>query len=77
MQVIEKDLLIQEKEKLYIELRKILARQPGPEAAKQMVKYGQKLHEKMKDLRYMTLELATYQVLSLPFFVLVSITFIT
>jgi hypothetical protein len=28
-EVVEKDLLIQEKEKLYVELKNILARQPG------------------------------------------------
>merc|ERR1711865_727077 len=32
-EVVEKDMLIQEKERLYIELKKILARQPGPEVA--------------------------------------------
>ena len=31
-EVVEKDLLIQEKDKLYVELKNILARQPGPEA---------------------------------------------
>ena len=30
-EVLEKDLMIQEKEKLYLELKNILARQPGPE----------------------------------------------
>lgn len=32
-EVLEKDLLIQEKEKLYLELKSILARQPGPEVS--------------------------------------------
>jgi len=31
--VVEKDVIIQEKEKLYTELKNILARQPGPEVA--------------------------------------------
>ena len=31
-----KDSLIQQKEKLYVELKSILARQPGPEVAKQL-----------------------------------------
>ena len=35
-EVVEKDLLIQEKEKLYVELKNILARQPGPEVAEQL-----------------------------------------
>ena len=38
-QVVEKDLLIQEKEKLYMELKNILARQPGPEVAEQLSIY--------------------------------------
>ena len=33
------DLLIQEKEKLYVELKNILARQPGPEVAEQLSLY--------------------------------------
>lgn len=35
-EVVEKDLLIQEREKLYVELKNILARQPGPEVAEQL-----------------------------------------
>lgn len=31
--VVEKDVIIQEKEKLYVELKNLLARQPGPEVA--------------------------------------------
>jgi hypothetical protein len=38
-QVVEKDLLIQEKEKLYMELKNILSRQPGPEVAEQLSIY--------------------------------------
>jgi hypothetical protein len=33
-EVVEKDLLIQEKEKLYVELKNILARQPGMQSSK-------------------------------------------
>ena len=32
-EVVEKDVCIQEKEKLYVELKNLLARQPGPEVA--------------------------------------------
>jgi len=39
VQVVEKDLLIQEKEKLYMELKNILSRQPGPEVAEQLSIY--------------------------------------
>ena len=35
----EKDSLIQQKEKLYVELKAILARQPGPEVAEQLSIY--------------------------------------
>lgn len=38
-QVVEKDLLVQEKEKLYMELKNILSRQPGPEVAEQLSIY--------------------------------------
>ena len=38
-EVVEADLLIQEKEKLYVELKNILARQPGPEVAEQLSIY--------------------------------------
>lgn len=35
-EVVEKDMMIREKEKLYCELKQVLARQPGPEAAEQL-----------------------------------------
>ena len=35
-EVVEKDVIIQEKEKLYMELKNLLARQPGPEVAEQL-----------------------------------------
>lgn len=38
-EVAEKDVLIQEKEKLYIELKNILAKQNGPEVTENLVKY--------------------------------------
>ncbi|KAG9461393.1 hypothetical protein GDO78_017029 [Eleutherodactylus coqui] len=50
-EVVEKELLLQEKEKLYIELKHILARQPGPEAAEQLQIYQQTLREKTKQLK--------------------------
>lgn len=37
--VIECDMLIREKEKLYVQLKGILARQPGPEIAEQLAWY--------------------------------------
>ena len=38
-EVVEKDVIIQEKEKLYMELKNLLARQPGPEVAEQLSIY--------------------------------------
>merc|ERR1712150_16275 len=40
-EVVEKEILIKEKEKLYMELKQILARQPGPEVAEQLGVYQQ------------------------------------
>ena len=50
-EVVEKELLIQEKEKLYLELKHILARQPGPEVAEQLSIYQQTLKEKTKQMK--------------------------
>ena len=44
--VVERDVIIQEKEKLYKELKNLLARQPGPEVADQLSIYQQNLKEK-------------------------------
>lgn len=38
-QVVDKDMQLQEKEKLYVELKTILSRQPGPEVAHQLSLY--------------------------------------
>ena len=51
LKVVEKELLIKEKEKLYIELKQILARQPGPEVAEQLSIYQQNLKEKTKQMK--------------------------
>eukprot|EP00742_Colponemidia_sp_Colp-10_P001279 GILJ01001378.1.p1 GENE.GILJ01001378.1~~GILJ01001378.1.p1 ORF type:complete len:869 (-),score=252.53 GILJ01001378.1:154-2760(-) len=60
-EVVEKDLLIQEKEKLYVELKNILARQPGPEVAEQLSIYQQNLKEKTRQMKAMASELNMYQ----------------
>ena len=60
-EVVEKDLLIQEKEKLYVELKNILARQPGPEVAEQLSVYQQNLKEKTRQMEAMASELNMYQ----------------
>lgn len=47
-EVSEKDVLIQEKEKLYIELKNILAKQSGPEVTEKLIVYQQNLKERSK-----------------------------
>merc|ERR1711904_228204 len=59
-EVVEKDMLIQEKEKLYVQLKNILARQPGPEVAEQLAWYSQNLKEKTRQMRQMSSELRLY-----------------
>ncbi|CAM9562834.1 unnamed protein product [Ectocarpus sp. 4 AP-2014] len=58
---VKKDLLIQEKEKLYIELKTILGRQPGPEVAEQLAVYQENLKHKVKQMRAMEAELGMYK----------------
>ena len=60
-EVVEKDVIIQEKEKLYIELKNLLARQPGPEVAEQLSIYQQNLKEKTRQMKAMAAELNMYQ----------------
>jgi len=49
-EVSEKDVLIQEKEKLYIELKNILAKQSGPEVGDKLAEYQKNLKERSKQL---------------------------
>lgn len=60
-EVVEKDLLIQEKERLYVELKNILARQPGPEVAEQLSVYQSSLRGKTRQMKAMASELNLYQ----------------
>jgi len=53
--------LIQEKEKLYIELKNILAKQSGPEVAEKLHVYQQNLKERTFQLKEMVKELKNYQ----------------
>mmetsp|Transcript_98233 Transcript_98233/g.283447 ORF Transcript_98233/g.283447 Transcript_98233/m.283447 type:complete len:844 (-) Transcript_98233:99-2630(-) len=59
-EVVEKDAQIQEKEKLYVQLKNIIARQPGPEVAEQLAWYGQNLKEKTAHMKQMAQELEMY-----------------
>eukprot|EP01041_Mallomonas_annulata_P007788 gene7788-15929_t len=60
-EVVEKGLVIQEKDKLYIELKTILSRQPGPEVAEQMTSLQQTLKQKTRQMKAMASELNMYQ----------------
>uniref|UniRef100_A0A8C0BIM5 Cilia and flagella associated protein 58 n=1 Tax=Buteo japonicus TaxID=224669 RepID=A0A8C0BIM5_9AVES len=53
--------LAKEKEKLYVELKHVLARQPGPEAAEQLQLYRHTLREKTKQLKVLSSELNMYE----------------
>jgi len=59
-EVVDKDSMIQEKEKLYVQLRSIIARQPGPEVADQLSWYSSNLKEKTQHMKQMALELTNY-----------------
>jgi len=52
-----KEFTIAEKETVYIELREILARQPGPEAAEQLHEFQRSLKTKTKQLKRLSAEL--------------------
>ncbi|TGZ62126.1 hypothetical protein CRM22_007607 [Opisthorchis felineus] len=60
-EVVEKELLIQEKEKLYVELKHILARQPGPEVAEQLNIYQTVIRDKTKQIKAMAAEMTLYE----------------
>ncbi|KAG6613681.1 Cilia- and flagella-associated protein 58 [Phytophthora cinnamomi] len=60
-EVVEKELVNQEKEKLYQELKAILARQPGPEVAEQLSWYQQVVREKEKQLKSLLSEQNMFQ----------------
>jgi chromosome segregation ATPase len=57
----EKDNLIKEKEKLYMELKNILARQPGPEIQQELAMYKENLKEKSAQMKKMMGELRQSQ----------------
>merc|ERR1711972_333758 len=59
-EVVEKEAQIQDKEKLYVQLKHIIARQPGPEVAEQLAWYSQNLKEKTSHMKQMAGELKMY-----------------
>ena len=56
-EIVKKEMLIQEKEKMYVELREILARQPGPEVTEQLSEFQRALRGKTKQLKRIAAEL--------------------
>merc|ERR1719380_509776 len=60
-EVLEKDQMMMEKEKAYTALKTVLARQPGPEIAEQVVLYKDNLSQKSRQMRAMVTEVKTYQ----------------
>jgi DNA repair exonuclease SbcCD ATPase subunit len=48
-EVMSMDMLIQQKEKLYLELKEVLIRQPGPEVAEQLNAFSSTLKQKTKE----------------------------
>merc|ERR1712137_241270 len=59
-EVVEKDALIQEKEKHYVQLKNVIARQPGPEVAERLSWYGEHLKEKTQHMKQMASQLKEY-----------------
>merc|ERR1712137_251741 len=59
-EVVQKDALIQEKEKHYVQLKNVIARQPGPEVAEQLSWYGEHLKEKTQHMEQMASQLKEY-----------------
>jgi len=57
---VEKDLLLGEKEKLFLEAKNILAAQPGPEVAEQVAAMQSSLQTKTKQMKAMAAELNMY-----------------
>jgi len=59
-EAVEKDLTIQEKEKLYLEMRNLLSKQPSPEVVEEVGKQQQSLKDKTKQMKAMAAELNMY-----------------
>jgi chromosome segregation ATPase len=57
----QKDKLITQKEELYVELKNVMARQPGPETAEQLTVFQENLKQKCKQLKRMEDELQMYR----------------
>lgn len=60
-EVVEKSIIIKEKDKQYSELKTMLARQPGPEVAEQLSVYQQNMKQKTRQMKALASELNMYQ----------------
>jgi preprotein translocase subunit Sec63 len=60
-ELVQTDLLVQEREKVYVELKNIIARQPGPETEDQLLSYQQTSKSKFKQLHSLRDELDMYR----------------
>ncbi|KAJ9467982.1 Cilia- and flagella-associated protein 58 [Diplonema papillatum] len=60
-EVQQKESLINEKEKLYVELKTVLSRQPGPEVAEQLNVYKSNLSKKTSQMKAMQMSLQHFQ----------------
>ena len=60
-EVVEKDLLLAERDKMHAELQAMLARQPGPEVAEQVAQYQALLNERTRQLKALASELNMHQ----------------
>ncbi|CAL8270591.1 cilia- and flagella-associated protein 58 [Gadus morhua] len=60
-EVMDKDLLLKERERVYLELKELLARQPGPEAFEQLQQCQRAHREKTKKFKALTAELNMYE----------------
>ena len=53
-------MMLQQKEKEYLELKEVLARQPGPEVAEQLQVYQQAVKDKTRQLQVGLLRLCAF-----------------
>lgn len=60
-EVVERDMVLSEKERMYAELKAMLARQPGPEIAEALTHYQHLLSERTRQLKALASEMQLYQ----------------
>lgn len=60
-EVVERDMLLAEKDKMYAELKAMLARQPGPEVAEALAHYQHLVAERTRQLKALASEMHMYQ----------------